>query len=105
VQEWHGERGTSTGKFRARKIVDPGVNWPLPEWWWPAVQKWHDTGKTGFRDKENMTLHWEPGKDGTEDRRWKGPEWKNGIRDRGQRQQLRGKIRIKDLGSGWRQYL
>jgi hypothetical protein len=26
VQEWHGERGTSTGKFRARKIVDPGVN-------------------------------------------------------------------------------
>jgi hypothetical protein len=38
-------------------------------------------------------------------RGWKGLECNNDIRDQGLRQQLRGKKRIKDLGSIWPLYL
>jgi hypothetical protein len=33
---------------KIRKIGDPGVNWPPPEWGWTTVQKLHDAENTGF---------------------------------------------------------
>jgi hypothetical protein len=31
VQQWHGARETSSGKFGPGEIGDPEVNWPEPE--------------------------------------------------------------------------
>jgi hypothetical protein len=59
------------------------------------VQKWHDAGNTGFKD---ITLRSREGRT-EENRSWKGPECKNGTRDQGLREQLRGSKRIKDLGN------
>jgi hypothetical protein len=79
VQQWHGARETSSGKFGPREIVDGRRNWPQPAGGSSRVQKWHDAGDTVFWDavmrgrrsnrydgriRPGIDLQEEPGKDG-----------------------------------------
>jgi hypothetical protein len=70
MQQWHGARKMSSGKFRPREFADCGRNWPPPEWRWPAVQEWHGPRDTGVRNETGTMWNEDPQKD----KRTKGRE-------------------------------
>lgn len=63
MQQWHGTKEMSTGKFRPSEIVDQGWNWLQQARRWPAVQRWDSARDVGFMDavmKNNKSYCWKP---------------------------------------------
>jgi hypothetical protein len=50
MQQWHGTRETSSGKFGLRVIMDGSRNCPQPAGRQLTVQKRHSARDAGFRD-------------------------------------------------------
>jgi hypothetical protein len=64
MQQWHGTREMSSGKFGPRGIVDCRRNWPQPAGGWSTVQEWHGAGDTIARDMTRRVWYKKPRKDG-----------------------------------------
>jgi hypothetical protein len=73
VPEWHGARGTSSGKFGPREIVNHRRNWLQPAGRLLTVHKWNSAGDTNTRDMTSTM--WYTGSRGTLGRGWRQYTW------------------------------